>query len=171
MLLDIKILKNKHNQEKMQRNSIFTKFLFFFLISIFLSNFLGCNWFEPDLFDKPPSPSNLQAQDLKSLQAEAIEGKFQVTVTWSDVPGASYYNLYYSINGEKEEKVIVENAIKISNITSPYIHKDLSAYIYCYVVTSVKEGRQSLASNQICVDFRVLIWDQGFWDQGFWGSK
>lgn len=129
-------------------------------ISIFIS-FIGCGcWNLED--SKLPAPSNL----------EVIKGDFEVTITWNNVAEANYYNLYYSINNEKVTK---ENAIMISNVTSPYFHKNLSADIYCYVITSANEKSESLASDKICVDGDTTNgiigkWDNTRWDQCVWGN-
>ena len=135
---------------------VFLKILFLFIFFIFIF-FPGCC----DLKDKKPAtPSNFKA----------VKGDFEVIITWDNVPNISYYNLYYTVN----ERVTKANKIiKIPDATSPYIHKNLSANTYyCYIVTSVKGEYESLASNQICVDFPFTkgIWNNARWDKCIWGK-
>lgn len=129
------------------------KFPIILLATCLLISCLGC---VSDLNDnKPPPPSDIKA----------IKGDFQVTISWNNVPGASSYNLYYSVYSQVTKK----NANKISSVTSPFTHRDLSENSYCYMVTSVRNGWESLGSNQVRVSF-LLEWDTMRWDQNVWGD-
>jgi len=148
--------------KKKQINETFKKILFLLLLfSIFIS-FPGCDRCDCDLDDNKPLPP--------SIQAIKDDCDFQVTITWNNVPDVSYYNLYYSDN----EELTKENAIKMSNVTSPYIHQNLSInghcyYKYCYIVTCVKGECESLSSNHVCVDFQPE-WNSMEWDNDVWSD-
>jgi mannan endo-1,4-beta-mannosidase len=86
---------------------------------------------------QPPSaPANLSAS----------AGDRQVHLSWNAVPGASYYNIYWSTNpGVKKT-----NGTKIGNITdTSYIHDNLTnGTTYYYVVTAVNSYGESSESNE-----------------------
>ena len=76
----------------------------------------------------------------------ATAGNKQVRITWDNVTGATSYNIYWSI----DPGVNKTNGTKISNITSPYIHKGLTDQTtYYYVVTAVNIYGESIESSQV----------------------
>ncbi|TGJ98517.1 choice-of-anchor D domain-containing protein [Leptospira langatensis] len=68
----------------------------------------------------------------------AVPGISSITITWDTVVGANSYNLYYTTDGSIPSKL---NGIKVSNVTSPYIHSSLTdGTTYNYVLTSTNSG-------------------------------
>ncbi|HEY4743888.1 MAG TPA: fibronectin type III domain-containing protein, partial [Desulfuromonadaceae bacterium] len=75
----------------------------------------------------------------------ATGGTKQVSVSWSAVPSATSYNLYYSTTSG----VTKANGTKIANATSPYVQTGLAdGTAYYYVVTAVNSAGESAASAQ-----------------------
>ena len=77
---------------------------------------------------------------------DALAESEKVTITWSDVPGALSYNIYWSTNSG----VSKETGTKIENVSSPYIHLGLTNNItYYYVVTAVTKYGEGLESDEV----------------------
>jgi Leucine-rich repeat (LRR) protein len=82
---------------------------------------------------KPTQPNNLIA----------VAGDQQVSLYWLTIPNASSYNLYWS----NSPGVNPSNGTQIANITSGYVHQNLTnAITYYYVVTAVNNSGESLPS-------------------------
>jgi RHS repeat-associated protein len=99
----------------------------------------GCRFYRihtEALYDPPSAPSDVTA---------AVEDG-EVVITWSPVPGASSYNVYWST----DEKFSPLEANKIENATSPFIHT-IPGYgvTYYYVVTAVGNKGESEVSNVV----------------------
>lgn len=65
----------------------------------------------------------------------AVSGDKKVTISWTNVIGATGYNLYWSSNGSltKGEGVLIQN------VTSPYEHINLTnGTSYSYILTAIK---------------------------------
>src|SRR5208283_438790 len=76
----------------------------------------------------------------------AAPGNAQVTISWSAVTGASYYNIYWSTtNG-----VTPGSGSRISGATNPFTQSGLTNdTTYYYVVTAVGSGGESAPSSQV----------------------
>ncbi len=76
----------------------------------------------------------------------ATAGDKTVTVTWSAIAGAPFYNIYWStISG-----VTKATGAKLSSVSSPYTHAGLTnGTTYYYVVTAVNGDGESLESAQV----------------------
>jgi len=69
-----------------------------------------------------------------------------ILISWSNVLGAESYNIYWKEN----PGVTTINGTHISNISSPFIHTDLTLGItYHYIVTAENETGESGASNEV----------------------
>lgn len=77
----------------------------------------------------------------------ATPGNGQLTITWTAVPDATSYNIYWS----STSGVTPTNGNLISNATSPFIQTGLAnGTTYFYVVTAVNGGGgESAASTQV----------------------
>jgi fibronectin type 3 domain-containing protein len=77
---------------------------------------------------------------------QATPGNAQVTVSWSNVSGATSYNVYWSVTSG----VTIANGTKIANATSPYVHSGrTNGTQYYYVVTAQNAIGESVASGQV----------------------
>ncbi|MGK7345226.1 MAG: leucine-rich repeat domain-containing protein [Candidatus Nitrospinota bacterium M3_3B_026] len=66
------------------------------------------------------------------------------TISWSEVSGAAYYNIYWSNSPD----VSPATSAKISNVSSPYTVNDLSnGATYYYVVTGANDGGEGPTSS------------------------
>ncbi len=76
----------------------------------------------------------------------AAPGNAQVTISWSAITGASYYNIYWSTtNG-----VTPGSGTRISGATNPFTQSGLTNdTTYYYVVTAVGSGGESAPSLQV----------------------
>lgn len=75
----------------------------------------------------------------------AVGGANQVSISWSAVPGATSYNIYYATSSG----VTKTSGAKIINATSPYIQTGLAAgTTYYYIVTAANGAGEGLASTQ-----------------------
>jgi hypothetical protein len=75
----------------------------------------------------------------------AIAGNGQATISWSNVTGATSYNIYFS-----QTSGAGTGGTKITSVTSPYVHSGrTNGVTYYYVVTAVKSGLESTASGQV----------------------
>ena len=82
------------------------------------------------LYDPPSAPSDL------TVSVEDGE----LVIAWSPVPGASYYNVYWST----DEKLLPIEANKIEYASSPFTHSALDYRVsYYYVVTAVGNKGES----------------------------
>ena len=81
------------------------------------------------------------------LGVTAATGNGQNTISWTNVAGATSYNIYWSTVAG----VTPLNGTKISNASTPYIHTALAnGTAYYYVVTAVSvNGDESAASAQV----------------------
>lgn len=75
----------------------------------------------------------------------AAAGNTQVTLTWSDVTGATGYNLYWG----KATGVTPQTGTQIAGVTSPYAHTALTnGTTYYYLATATNAGGESPASAE-----------------------
>ena len=65
-------------------------------------------------------------------------------ISWEDALNANTYNIYWSLT----PGVTIENGTKIENVTSPYYHQDLTDQYYYYIMTSVNDYYESVASDE-----------------------
>jgi hypothetical protein len=71
----------------------------------------------------------------------------QNTLTWTAVPGASSYNIYWLTGATDPTKL---TGTKITGATSPYVHSSLTnGTTYRYIVTSVNNVGESPASSAV----------------------
>ena len=70
----------------------------------------------------------------------------KTTISWDQVENASSYSCYWA-NSSGVTKV---SGNKIENVTSPYVHKNLTnGTVYYYVLTTVNENGESNESNEV----------------------
>jgi len=75
----------------------------------------------------------------------ATGGINKVTLTWDPVPGATYYNIYWSA----DPGVGKATGTRITTLASPYEQQGLTvSQTYYYVVTAVNDAGESAASSQ-----------------------
>jgi mono/diheme cytochrome c family protein len=75
----------------------------------------------------------------------ATGGINKVTLAWDQVPGADYYNIYWSTN----PGVTKSTVYKITTALTPYQQSGLSvSQTYYYVVTAVNDAGESAPSSQ-----------------------
>jgi fibronectin type 3 domain-containing protein len=75
----------------------------------------------------------------------ATGGANQVSISWSAVSGATSYNLYWSLTSG----LTMATAIKITGVTSPYVHTGLlDGTAYYFIVTAVNGVGEGAASTQ-----------------------
>jgi len=73
------------------------------------------------LYDPPAAPAEVTGE---------VEGE-GVVIRWNPVPGASYYNVYWST----DEKLLPTGATKLEDVSSPFTHSGLDFGVtYYYVV-------------------------------------
>ena len=76
----------------------------------------------------------------------ASGGTNQVVVSWNPVSGATSYNIYWTNDPTHVMKDM--GAIKISGVSSPYRHTNLTAgAVYAYVVTALNASGESAESD------------------------
>ncbi|NQT83340.1 fibronectin type III domain-containing protein, partial [bacterium] len=92
------------------------------------------------LFDPPSAPTE--------VTAAVSEG--EVVISWSPVPGASSYNVYWST----DEKLLPAGASKVEDVSLPFTHSGLDFGVtYYYVVTAVGNKGESEVSSVVSVMF------------------
>jgi hypothetical protein len=83
-----------------------------------------------------PAPANLSA---------TASGERTIEVTWDFVSGATKYNIYWGLSSG----VTKLNGTKISDVTSPYSHEDLTPdQDYYYIVTAENYNDESADSTE-----------------------
>jgi lysophospholipase L1-like esterase len=84
----------------------------------------------------PPVPENIMA----------VGGNDQIRLSWGNVYGATTYNIYWSTTSGNLKR----NGTKISSVTNPYYHTNLSNGIkYYYIVTAVNQYGESGESLEV----------------------
>ncbi len=85
----------------------------------------------------PPIPP-----DFVSITA----GVTSLAINWTDVPGATSYNIYRGTAPD----VTVATGSKTAGVTSPYLDNDVvQGTVYYYIVTAVGPGGESIASEEV----------------------
>lgn len=80
----------------------------------------------------------------------------QVTISWTGVPGAVFYNVYYRTTAG----VTVKNGIKIAanDTTTSYVHNGLiDGASYHYVVTTVNNYGESVESAEVSAQLKAPV--------------
>lgn len=75
---------------------------------------------------------------------QATAGMNQIRLTWNAVAGATSYNIYWANSAG-----VTGASNKISNVTSPYDHLNLTYKNYYYIVAAVNNGVESIPSSEI----------------------
>ena len=93
-----------------------------------------------------PAPPPVPALPAVPTGVIATGGTNQVTLSWTAVPGATSYNIYYGT----ASGVTTTNGTKIANATSPAVQTGLAAgTTYYYIVTAVNSAGESAPSVQV----------------------
>ncbi len=111
----------------------------------------------PADFPSPPAlpagPALASAAPAAPGGVIALGGANQVTISWTAVPGATSYNIYWSnASGVKSAMGMVTTMLKakIAGVTNPYVHTGLFAdTAYYYTVTAVNGTGESAASSEV----------------------
>ncbi len=83
----------------------------------------------------PSAPTNVSASS----------GNAQASISWDSMPGATSYNLYWSMTSG----VTAVNGTKVAGVTSPYTQTGLTnGTAYYWIVTAVNSGGESSTSSQ-----------------------
>jgi len=103
----------------------------------------------------PKPPDNVKAIVTGGIRQEAGPFGFgvvnsttvqDVEVSWGSAESIDSYNIYWSTT----PKVTTTSGKLIDDIDSPYVHKNLTeGETYYFVVTSVKNGKESLPSQEV----------------------
>lgn len=94
---------------------------------------------------KKKDKEEVKPEDSGPTSFSAIAGNTQNILTWSAVSGAISYNIYWS----NTTGVSKANGTKITGVTSPYTHTNLTIGAnYYYVITLVNANGESAASTQ-----------------------
>ncbi|HPI91898.1 MAG TPA: fibronectin type III domain-containing protein [Deltaproteobacteria bacterium] len=76
----------------------------------------------------------------------AAAGNRRVTIAWTEVPGATSYNMYWSTTAG----VTPAAGTKIAGVSNPYLHTGLTnGTTYYYVVTAENDQGESVPSSQV----------------------
>lgn len=79
---------------------------------------------------------------------KAAPGKQQITLSWDPVPDAASYNIYWSTSPITNTSQ--PTGTLIAGVNSPYTHTGLvDGQTYYYIVTSVRDGSESLPSSVV----------------------
>jgi len=99
---------------------------------------------EPTTNPPPAAPTGLNA----------VAGDLQATVSWTLVPGATSYNIYWSATGG----VTPATGTQIAGATNPYILTGLTdGTTYNFVVTAVNgNGESTPSSEQSCIPMQPV---------------
>ena len=86
----------------------------------------------------------------------ATAGNREAVISWTSVPEATSYNLYWSTSSDISRKT----GTKIAHVTSPYTHEGLTSdRTYYYVVTAVNAYGESADSGKTSVIIRNTLRD------------
>jgi lysophospholipase L1-like esterase len=76
----------------------------------------------------------------------SASGNTQIVLSWGNVEGATQYHIYWSTTAGVTKK----NGTKISNVSSPFVHTDLTNdIVYYYVVTAASQYGESGESKEV----------------------
>ena len=79
------------------------------------------------------------------VSATPGDGTRDVTISWTAIPGADSYNIYF---GTSTGVSTVSFTGKLSNVTSPYVHSSRqNGTTYYYIVTAVNLGGETASSE------------------------
>ncbi|HTN93594.1 MAG TPA: hypothetical protein VMJ33_03355 [Gallionella sp.] len=80
------------------------------------------------------------------VELTAVAGKGEVTLDWSNVTGATAYNLYWSTSAD----LTVSTGTKLAGVTSLFVHTGLTDGVtHYYLVTAVTGGYESPPSPTV----------------------
>jgi hypothetical protein len=86
----------------------------------------------------------LDPQPPRDLTARP--GNAQVTLSWTDVTGATSYNLYWTDDGSAPS---IATGNRTTSVPNPFIHTELTnGLLYRYVVTALNAQGESRESNE-----------------------
>ncbi len=86
----------------------------------------------------------LDPQPPRALTARP--GNHQATLSWTEVTGATNYNLYWTDDGSTPS---IEAGNRTTDVDNPFIHPDLTNdTLYRYVVTALNAQGESAESNE-----------------------
>lgn len=106
----------------------------------FLIWMAGCS----GVSNSPTAPSS-QVSTSAPVSLTATGGDGEITLTWSSVPEADGYTLYWDTDGD----VSPATGEPIRRVTSPYVHRGLSnGQSYSYIVTATADGVESPGSGE-----------------------
>jgi hypothetical protein len=88
----------------------------------------------------PPIPNNVTAVKFNSY----------ITISWSAVFGADFYNIYYKINDTNVSPTSYNNVSKTSSTSITYNNLDTSQSIY-FIVTAVNNCGQGAPSKTVSI--------------------
>ncbi len=97
--------------------------------------------------DSVDTPSSIDAGGPSApTDVSATAGNGQVTVSWSPVPGADGYHLYWGTAAGVTEN----SGTRIGNVTSPYVHTGLTnGTTYYYVVFAFNAATEGPLSQEV----------------------
>ena len=105
--------------------------------------------------ESPAPPQNVKAESIGGIRREPGPGGIgtvhattvqDVEISWIPVENTDSYNIYWS----DTPGVTKEPGTRITNVSSPYVHRKLNpGRRYYYIVTSSSQGKESLASQQV----------------------
>ena len=97
--------------------------------------------------DSVDTPSSIDAGGPSApTDVSATAGNGQVTVSWSPVPGADGYHLYWGTAAGVTEN----SGTRMGNVTSPYVHTGLTnGTTYFYVVFAFNASTEGSLSQEV----------------------
>ena len=120
------------------------RFLFQSILTLSVLNIILC-----DITNTADTGSNA----IVPTNIRAIADTKTITITWDVIDSMDSYNLYYSTTGT----VTADNS-KISQVTSPYSHSNLSSGVkYYYRLSSKKNSVESGLSNEISATTKTNV--------------